>query len=172
MRSLNLEKIGFWSEFAIGILILFVLSQIVMNFLFDPTEVRRQNLSRDLQSVPPSSRLSDSSNVDIDEWGQKIIDKKDLWKPLVPPPPPPPPPPPAPPKRPDVAQMLQGVKASRQQIGQKIKIFTPEEPRGVLVGVGDTVKGCKVQSFDRSTVTFVYFWQEGKEEIPYTINRE
>ncbi|MGC8844710.1 MAG: hypothetical protein ACP5QY_02570, partial [Candidatus Hydrogenedens sp.] len=84
-----MEKIGFWSEFVIGILILFVLSQIVMNFLFDPTEVRRQNLNRDLQSVPPSSRLSDSSNVDIDEWGQKIIDKRDLWKPLVPPPPPP-----------------------------------------------------------------------------------
>jgi hypothetical protein len=49
----------------------------------------KRSLSRDLEAIPSTTRMYESSNINIiDEWGQKIIDRGELWKPLVPPPPP------------------------------------------------------------------------------------
>ena len=67
--------------------------------------------------------------------------------------------------------MLGKVFAGRTQIGKRIKFITPDNAAGQFLGVGDTLNGCVIKDFDRGTVTFSYYWEEGDKELTYTLER-
>jgi len=68
--------------------------------------------------------------------------------------------------------MLEGVRATRQQVGQKVKIFAPQIPKGVFVAVGDDVNGLKVKAIEKTGVTLSFLWKEKQEELTITLPRE
>lgn len=75
-------------------------------------------------------------------------------------------------KKPDLAAMLKGVKIDRGQIGEnKIRVITPETPKGQWVVVGTVIKGCTLASFNADGVTFTYHWKEGGQDLRLTLPR-
>jgi len=70
-----------------------------------------------------------------------------------------------------VKAMLQGVVPGRAQIGAKIRIATPENQRGDWYVVGDSIKGCKIESIEKSEVVFSYFCREQNRTITIMIPR-
>lgn len=149
-----------------------ILVLIAMSIVSDPLGAKRAQLAQDLQNVPAVMEFPEATPLPFSEWEGVISDKIGVWDALVPPPPPPKPPPPPPPTPPDIRKMLEGVKASKHQVGSKVKIITPESPRGTFYEAGDTVKGCTLKSFDRNAVTFSFFWREGNKELSHVIARE
>lgn len=159
--------------YILGVAILAAISlRIGLNFAADPIEPQRLDLKRDLDGIPPVARMPQDNTIDYSKWQQEILGKPGLWDALIPPPPPPPPPKPTPPPPPDLKKMLEGVKAARAQIGQKVKIITAQDARGSFVAIGEVVNGCTLSAFDRSQVTFSYFWKEGNKELTQSIPRE
>ncbi|HOC74199.1 MAG TPA: hypothetical protein PKL54_15400, partial [Candidatus Hydrogenedentes bacterium] len=59
-----------------------------------------------------------------------------------------------------------------QQVGQKVKLVTPQSPRGVFVGVGDDVNGLKVKSIEKTGIVLSFLWKEKQEELTVTLPRE
>lgn len=153
-------------------LIALVIGAIVLNLVQDPMSARRAYLKQALAGIQATNDDEEGAQWEFEKWNSVITGKSGVWTGLVPAPPPPPPAPPPPPQRPDLAQMLNGLKASRQKVGEKIKIITADNPKGAFYAVGDTVNGLKVKAFDKTTVTLSLEWKEGKEELTQTIPRE
>ncbi len=169
-----MERFGTHLLTALGLGVLAVaLAGIVMNALGDPLAGKRAELQERLAQVPKSIQVPDPEGWQFDKWQESLARKPGLWDALIPEPPPPPPAPPAPPKPPDLKEMLAGVRPTRQQIGgKKLKLITPENPKGAWVNIGEQVKGCTLQSFDKMQVTFSLFWTQGNKELTYSIPRE
>ena len=142
-----------------------VLGTVVMNQLHDPYETRRLELATRLADIGAEGDDGDEFEWQFDEWNNMIIEKTSAWQELIPPPPPPP-------QRPDLAQMLSGVKPTRAQVGDKVRFSTPNNPRGDFLGVGETINGVTIKSIDRKQVVFSYYWREKDEELTYTLQRE
>ena len=68
--------------------------------------------------------------------------------------------------------MLGEVKATRQQVGDKVKFLVPDNPRGEFKGVGDSINGATIKSISRAEVVFSFLWQEEEQELLYTMPRE
>ena len=150
---------------AAAVAVLACLGAAAYNFLRNPMEPRRAYLRDELARVPGSMDAYEPEPWRFDEWRGIIKEKESLWDALVPPPPPRPKPPPPPPKRPNVAKMMKGVQPTRRKIGDRIRILTPAEPGGILVGVGERVNGCALVSFDRFEAVFSFHWKaKGKDE--------
>ena len=145
---------------------------LLLNTVQNPVAGRRESLKLALAEVRAGDTDVESQTWDFDLWNGTITGRAYVWTELVPPPPPPPPPPTPPPQKPDLQKMLEGVKATRQQVGQKVKIFTSQSPRGVFVGVGDDVNGLKVKSIDKTGVVLSFLWKEKQEELTVTLPRE
>lgn len=169
-----MQRLGMNILSALGLgLLAVVLADIVINALGDPLADRRAELRERLAQVPNSIQVPDPEGWQFDKWQESLARKPGLWDALVPLPPEPPPAPPPPPKPPDLKEILKGVRPTRQQIGgKKLKLITPEDPKGVWVAVGEQVKGCTLQSFDKERVTFALFWTQGNKEITYSIPRD
>ena len=105
-------------------------------------------------------------------FDKKIAAKKSLWRELVAAPPPPAPAPPPPPKKPDIKKILEGVRVSKAQVGQKAKVFHPGKPQGEFLAPGEIVNGCKITKITPTMIRFTYYWEQGKEEILYHMARE
>ncbi|MBW7865811.1 MAG: hypothetical protein H3C30_15530 [Candidatus Hydrogenedentes bacterium] len=69
-------------------------------------------------------------------------------------------------------KMLEGVKFTRQQVGPKVKMNSPQSPKGSFVGEGDKVNGLTVKSISKTGVTLTFFWKEKNEELTITMPRE
>jgi len=146
-----------------------VLAFMVMNAVTDPLARERSWLETELRYVDkvPIAEIGGGSNAD--RWGKTILAQEFLWESLIPPPPPPPPKPPPKPKPPDIAKALEGVEASRAQIGNKVKIITPDNPRGEWMALGETIKGATLEAITRTEVKFTMKWEGGK--VAHTIAR-
>lgn len=72
----------------------------------------------------------------------------------------------------DIEHKMITVKATRQQVGNKIKVITPICPEGVFCGIGETVEGMIMKSFDKDSVVFSMQQEIGRKEITITIPRE
>ncbi len=148
-----------------------IVGLMVMNQMNSPMAARRADLETRLADSGPEIDFSRGADVSVEEWNQIILGKNSVWKALVPPPPPPPPEPPPPPKRPDLSEMLRGVEATRQQIGDKVKFILPNSPRGEFLGEGDSINQVVIESISRMEVLFSYHWREGNETLTYTLPR-
>ncbi len=153
-------------------LIALVIGAIVMNLVHDPMDSQRTYLKDALADIHATDDEEEGTQADFEKWNGMITGKQGVWAAMVPPPPPLPPPPPPPPAAPNIGQMLTGIKASRQKVGDKIKIITPENPKGAFYAIGDTVNGFTVQSYDKTSVTLAYEWKEGKQTLTHSIPRE
>ena len=71
-----------------------------------------------------------------------------------------------------MAEMLKAIRASRAQVGDRVRFLTPGNPRGEFKAVGEAINGCEIESFDRKEVTFKLYWPEGKKTLRYIIPRE
>lgn len=126
---------------------------------WNPVDARTKRMDRELAKIRPMSVDFPKPNWDFDAWHESIVGKETLWKEIVAPPPPPPPKPPDPP---DPKEILQGVECTRMQIGDKAKIKTPDNPKGSMYKVGDTIKGVSIKEINRKYVLFSLMY-EGKE---------
>ncbi|MBI2431505.1 MAG: hypothetical protein HYV26_01395 [Candidatus Hydrogenedentes bacterium] len=141
-------------------------------FLADPLAPKRQWLADQIANVPPAGSVEEDQGWDFTPWQGAIDAKPALWKELVPPPPEKVEVKKVELKQPDLAKMLQGVRASTRQVGNSVFMAWPGNVKGSYVKQGGLVGGCTVKEFDKKTVTFSYFWKEGKKEILYKIPRE
>jgi len=128
-------------------------------FVADPLDARRLELAAELSEIKPVDVDFQPPDWDFDAWGRAIAEKPALWEELIEPPPPPAPPPPKPP---DLAKMIAGVSASRQQIGKKAKIITKNNARGEFMAVGDVVGGLTIKQITKTEVVLALKWK-GKE---------
>lgn len=160
----NLDKFDRMVAIAAGGFVLLILFQVVANALTDPFEARRMELSDRLRQSEARGALDLRPVWRFAEWQQSLKSKDSLWRELVPPPPPPPPKPPAPEPCPPPCKGLEDVVASRHQIGGKVKIILPGNPRGQFMEVGETLYGARLESFDREFVVFhVYCESQDKD---------
>lgn len=160
----NLDKFDRILYIAAGGMVLLVFFQVVANALSDPMETRRIALSDRLLQGEARGAIDLRPSWRFDEWQQSLQGKETLWRELVAPPPPPPPKPPTPEPCPPPCKGLEDVIASRHQIGGKVKIILPDNPRGQFMEVGEMLYGARLESFDREFVVFhVYCESQGKD---------
>lgn len=124
----------------------------------NPMDEKRQALEDDLAKISAKEvSFQTTHNYDFESLQGSIRKKPKLWMELVPPPPPPkkkivqvPPP--------DLANMLQGVSPTRQQIRKKgqlmVLIKTPQNPRGNYHIVGDVIQGVTISKIEKTSVVF------------------
>jgi len=151
---------------AVGTLIL---ARVLMNLVSDPLGHVREDLAQSLAEVPANAPLHGGGGIDFARIQQDITAVPTLWRPVIAPAAPPPP------TRatPDLAEMLAEVRVGREQIGTaKIKVFTPEAPRGAWIEIGDMVNGCTLASFTRDEAVFAHTWAAGGATLEITLPRK
>lgn len=167
-------------DLAGGLLIAAVLGLFVFNFVRDPLADDKAWLDTNIRAATGGASEGAYANADFGAWQKSIAEHDHLWKALSTPPPPPPPPPPAPCKPPtasDLAKKLseEGVKFSKSQIGQKIKVVVNGNKRGEFYEIGESVKGYVITSFDRTSVELSFDFKcpdKSVQNIKFTVNRE
>lgn len=150
-----------------------ILARIIWNFVVNPMDAARADLAREVAQASSDTVPLDGAS-DYAALQNDIAARPSLWKELIE----------APPaaqeapvnavqaKKPDLAAMLKGVKIDRGQIGEnKIRVITPEAPKGQWVVVGTVIKGCTLSSFSADGVTFTYHWKEGGQDLRLTLPR-
>lgn len=135
-----------------------------MQFSDNPMDLRRQTLVNDLaMATPESVEYVTNADVSYEALIADAVNKRSLWRELIPPPPPPK----KAPKKvipPDFVRMLNGVVPSlREHIGLRVKIKTPKNPRGAYFQVGDIINKCVILRISEVDVLFGYT----KDEIEY-----
>jgi len=144
-----------------------VLLAMLLRFIFNPMEARRVALNEQLSQIKPQVVRYDRPNIDVATLTSSITSKPAIWDAIVPPPPPPPPPPEP---EPNLNEMLKDIVVTRQQVGQRVKIVTPANPRGMFKGVGETVKDVVIKEITREEVIFVLQWKN--KELTVTLSRK
>ncbi len=148
--------------FGAGILIFVINCGILVYMIVEePVKKRHKWVEEELAKIETMEVEFERPNYEFEQWHHDIVGKPKLWTYIVPPPPPPPKPPPKPP---NIWDTLKDVQVTRQQIGDKVKIITPKDPRGSFYGVGETVMGLEIIEITRKDVTFALHWQ-GKELV-------
>jgi len=136
----------------------------------DPLAEQRFWLAEQLAQIEISRPAASESEESLSEWQTSMQSRPTAWQPITEAPvvvelPP------EKKECPDVKAMLQGVVPGRAQIGAKIRIATPENQRGDWYVVGDSIKGCKIESIERTEVVFSYFCKEQNRTITIMIPR-
>jgi len=136
-------------------------------FQFLNPPARPEEFQQQLAAIEPVEMRYEKQAWPYEEWQERLASRPALWKELVEPPPPPKAPPPPPP---DMAKLLAGVTAGRQQVGDRAKIMVPGDKRGTFMGVGEKVNGCEIKEVSKKEVIFSLIHLE--KEITYSIPRE
>lgn len=152
-----------------AMLLLLTLYRAVVN----PMERERLALAEALDEIPAQAPLDGNRSQDYAQVMQRIDRASHLWQELVAPPPAPAPAPPPKPNAPDMDAMLADINVGKAQIGTtKIKIFSPESPRGAWVSLGTVINGCTLESFTSEEAIFRYYWEAGDETLRLAIPRQ
>jgi len=147
-----------------GVLALISL-QVLMNAVSDPFEARRLDLSERLRQGQARGAVDLRPHWSFAEWQMALKGKDTLWAELVAAPPPPPAPPPKAEPCPPPCEALKDVSASRHQIGGKVKIILPSNPRGQFMEVGEVIFGATLESYDRDFVVFRVFCSSQNKDL-------
>lgn len=157
----------------IGIGVLVVAGALLaLGLVHDVKREDRALLEQRLAAVPKHAAAEETMDWPWAEWEQNITANAKLWSGLVPPPPPPAPPPPPPPQRPDMAAMLKDVYPTRRGVGNKVRIVTPQNPRGDYYSVGDAINGCTIERVEKTEVVFTLVWPAKNEVLTYSLPRQ
>ncbi|HUW60437.1 MAG TPA: hypothetical protein VMZ06_05480 [Candidatus Bathyarchaeia archaeon] len=133
----------------------------------NPYRTRQAALQADLAQIKPVEVKLQTKQANFARWKQAIGAKPAVWQELIPAPPPPPPPPPKPP---NTKEKIAGLKVTRQGIGDKVRIMSKENPKGVFLGPGDSINGMKIKEVTKTDVTFSLKWRD--KELTETVHRE
>lgn len=153
---------------AIVIAVLAVVAAAVgLRSAFNPYKARQAALEAELAQIKPVEVKMETQQSSFDRWKQTIDSKPAVWQELIPAPPAPPPPPPKPP---NTKEKIAGLKVTRQGIGDKVRIMSKENPKGVFVGPGDSINGMEVKEVTKTSVTFSLEWNG--QELTETVQRE
>ncbi len=155
-----------------AVIVIAILGMVMRNVIADPLADKRAWLEDALLETPQVIQDEAAREWPTWQWVQEINTNPKLWDALVPPPPPPPPPAPPAPKRPDLAELLKDVTPTRQTVGQNVRFVTRQHPNGIYVEVGETLNGCKFESFTRDSVRFSLYWSQGEETIIINLPRQ
>lgn len=140
------------------------------NGISDPLASQRAWLSGELAQVDARGEIQTSALSSA--WQQSIAGKPSAWMSITKEPPPPEPPKPEAPTPPNLKEMLGEIIVSKAQIGDKIRVMTPQAPRGEWLIVGATINGCTLAKFDRESATFTHEWKEGGKTLSITLPRQ
>jgi len=133
----------------------------------NPYRTRQAALQADLAQIKPVEVKLQTKQANLARWKQAIGAIPAVWQELIPAPPPPPPPPPKPP---NTKEKIAGLKVTRQGIGDKVRIMSKENPKGVFLGPGDSINGMKIKEVTKTDVTFSLKWRD--KELTETVHRE
>lgn len=140
--------------------------------IWDPFSEDRIALEQRLVAVPSETRAEERVIWPWAEWEKSITTNAKTWNALVPEPPPVVAPPPPPAECDPIENMLQGVVPTRRGMGDKVRIITPQNPRGDYYIVGDAINGCTIDAITKTEVTFSYFCTSRRETKTKTFTRE
>lgn len=144
-----------------------VAAAIGLRSAINPYNARQASLQSELAQIKPVEVKLETQQSNFARWKQTIEAKSSVWQELIPEPLPPPPPPPKPP---NTKEKLAGLKVTRQGIGNKARIMSPENPKGVFLGPGDSINGMQIKEVTKKAVTFSLQWNG--QELTETIQRE
>jgi hypothetical protein len=147
--------------------------RILLGIFANPMDHVRADLERELTQVPVGTG-GGGSHSDFAAIQNTLAARPNLWRELIPPPETPKEAQPvAPdPKAPDLAALLKDISVGRGQIGEdKIRLHTPDAPKGEWVAVGTAINGCTLHSFTPEEVIFTYKWKEGGKELSIALPR-
>lgn len=150
-----------------GLIVTVVVLLMAWNVAHDPQAARRAYLTEQLAGVSQAEFGAGAERGSFNECYTALVSKQKVWDSLAP----------APPvetgtSAPDLRAMLQKVTPMRGQVGDKIKIQLPKEDRPVYLGIGETVNGCKLKSFDDASAVFSYYWKEEDRELTLRLPRK
>ncbi len=139
------------------------------NGISDPLAPQRAWLAGELAQVDARGEIRPTALSSA--WQQSIAEKPTAWMAITKEPPPP--------KAkvpilipPNLKEMLGEIIVSKAQIGDKIRVITPQAPRGEWLIVGATINGCTLAKFDRESATFTHEWKEGNKTLSITLPRD
>ncbi len=133
-----------------------------------PVAAMERDLAQQIEEAQKTdTRYYTRAELNYDALEQTIAARKDLWGAIVKPPPPAPPPP-KPPV--NVKAMLTGVKATRVGVGGKVKIVTPEAPRGAFFSIGEVIRGATITAITPTEVEFTV--DDNGKPVKDTLPRE
>jgi len=136
----------------------------VMNHLDNPVDERQVALARDLQALQGAWEVPELNRGNSPEQHEKTItEKPEVWRPIAYRPPPPPQPF-------DIAAALRGVEGTRQALGERVLIRTPNNSRGDWYQVGDSINGIPIVQITREAITFSLNHSDGNT-YTHTIGR-
>ncbi len=157
----------------VGVLVAtLALAGMVHNGLVDPLSPERDILAWRLSDSEHGIGDARDDAAALDRLRDTIKDRPQVWDALIPPPPPPPEPKKPDPVPPNSRKMLKGIRASRNQVGQRVGLVMPGHKRPDFFSVGDRVSGCALKEFNDTAVVFSYYWAEGGKELTYRIYRK
>jgi len=142
----------------------------VYNAMSDPVAEQRAWIEDQLASIVTGGK-DGGDGASMPAWHEAMVTRPSAWETITTPPPPPKPPAPEAPKAPDVKKMLEGLRPSKSQIGNKIKMATPQNERGEWFVVGDVYNGCELTAIEKTEVVFTYNWREGNKQIEVRLPR-
>jgi hypothetical protein len=135
--------------------VLALVGVLVFNAINDPTAGRHAWLAQRLDDARTVPASAGQAEVDLGNLEKAIGAKSSLWRELVTAAP-------TPASAPDLRKMLEGVTATHQEVGAKIKLVSKSNQRGEYVGQGDTFNGLIVKSVTPKEVLFSLI-QNGQE---------
>lgn len=134
------------------------------NGVSDPLKDERAWLRSELAQA--SAPVERAALKEVGNWQDGLARRPSAWTSITREPPP------EKPQEPNVREMLKEVYVTRAQIGDKIRVISPNAPRGEWLVVGAAINGCVLTSFDKESATFSYEWKEGRKTINVKIPRE
>jgi len=122
----------------------------------NPYKARQQELLNTIETTtsdwnPPAT----PERISPDVLHSTIVTRREVWDRLVPPPPPK--------KNPfDMEKAMRGISVTRQSIGDRVKIKTPNNKNGDFYSVGDRIGDVRIKQITKSAVVFQVI-HDGKE---------
>jgi len=132
----------------------------------NPYRDRGAALQARLDEIKPVEVPLETQQSSFERWKETVVSKPSVWKELIPRPLPPPPPPPKPP---DLKKKVATLQVTRQGFGDKVRIMTQDNPKGVFLGPGDSINDLKIKEVTRANVTFSLQWRG--EELTEVVER-
>lgn len=137
---------------------------VTANLVRDPFQANRESLEQRLEEIDPAPEdTSPAFDPDADKWMKTIAGRPALWDSLTPKAV-------AAAKPVNVAAAMSGIRILPGSSGDRVRLATPDQPRGRMFQAGDSVKpNVVILQVDKDSVVFQI--TEGSQTVQHRINR-
>lgn len=135
--------------YTVGVAALVAIAAMIgMNLVENPIQERQTVLAQDLHSLEETWQAPElNRGASPEQHEATITGKPEVWRHIVERP--------APKPKPfDIAGALRGVEGTRQTLGERVLIRTPNNARGDWYQVGDRINGVPIVEITREHITF------------------